>query len=614
MAELPSWAGARRVAVDIETKDPNLKKLGPGVRTDGEIVGVAFAIEDGPAFYLPIAHYAGGNLDRETVLRYLKDQAKVFEGDVVGANLQYDADYLAEVGVKFRGTFRDVQVAEPLLDELQFSYSLDNIATRYGLPGKDESFLRKFAAAWGVNPKSQMWMLPSSAVGSYAIQDVRLPLRLLRIQERKLDRLGLFDLYDVECRLQKVLLKMKRRGVRIDFEKLDQIEKLAIERETAANQRLFDATGVRFELGEINKKAPLLDVMDYLGVKVPRTPPSPKFPKGQESITNEFLATLDHPAADLIRDAKKWNKLRGTFVESIRTHEVRGRIHCTFNQMVGESDSGEGSDGARFGRLSCKNPNMQQQPARDEEIGALWRSIYLPDEGGEWACLDYSQQEPRWLVHYAELCELPKAKEAADAYRNDPNTDNHQMMADLCGIPRKPAKEIFLGRIYGMGGGKLARKLGLPTVFRVHSRTGEQYEAAGPEAQAIIDGFNRGVPFVEALAKMAETTAKREGYIITAGGRHCRFPPKVGGRGYDWTHKALNRLIQGSAGDQTKFAMDLADQAGFKIQLQVHDELDLTIESRKTAEALSEVMLGAMECRVPHRVDIETGPSWGEIS
>ena len=606
LSELPSWEGAKRIAVDIETCDPTLTKYGPGVRTNGYITGVAFAIEDGPAAYLPVRHYAGGNMDEEQVFAYLRDQAAVFGGEVVGANLQYDMDYLAQRGVHYSGIYRDVQIAEPLLDELQDSYSLDNIARRWGLPGKDESILKRFAGCYGVDAKKGMWQLPAKAVGAYAEQDVRLPLQLLRLQERKLADQDIFPIFDLECKLQKVLLKMKRRGVRIDFAKLDQIDRLSTEKELAALAEITRLTGIGLAIEDTTRTAALVPVLRHLGIPVPTTD------KGNDSLKNEYLATLDHPVCALIRDARKWNKLRGTFVESIRRHSVGDRIHCTFNQLRRDRDDGKGEEGARYGRLSCTNPNLQQQPSRDPDIGPLWRQIYIPDEGAEWACLDYSQQEPRWLTHYAELCGLPKAKEAAERYRNDPATDNHQMMADLCGIPRKPAKEIYLGVCYGMGGGKMARKLGLPTIRKIHSKSQFEYEAAGPECQALIDAFDEGAPYVKELAKKVEASAAAKGYIITAGGRRCRFPQISRGK-WDWCHKGLNRLIQGSSGDQTKKAMVDADEAGVRIQLQVHDELDFSIWDRSEAETCAEIMRNALPCNVPAKVDIEIGPNWGQI-
>jgi DNA polymerase I-like protein with 3'-5' exonuclease and polymerase domains len=255
---------------------------------------------------------------------------------------------------------------------------------------------------------------------------------------------------------------------------------------------------------------------------------------------------------------------------------------------------------------------MQQQPARDEEIGPMWRRIYIPDEGGIWAACDYSQQEPRMLIHFAELCGLNKASEAADRYRNDPSTDNHQMMADLAGVSRKQAKIIFLGACYGMGEKKLCKDLGLPTKV-ITLKNGRRIEVAGDEGKHIFDTFHSRLPFVRQLENLCEERAKKNGYISTLLGRRCRFPRDEDGLNYDWTHKALNRLIQGSSADQTKRAMVEADRAGHHLQLQVHDEIDLTVDSREEAERLGELMENVVEMRVPSKVDVETGPSWGEV-
>ena len=639
LRELPSWRDAKRVCIDMETRDPNLTTMGPGVRRDGKIVGFGFAIEDGPGGYLPIAHGNGRNLDPEHVLQYFKDQAKHFKGEIVGANLPYDLDYMAEEKIIFKGAayFRDVCVAEPILDELQFSYSLDNIAARRGIPGKDERMLREAAAAYGVDPKAGLWELPPEFVGRYGEQDCRAPLAILRRQERDIDEQDLWDVWNLESKLLPVLLKMRRRGVRIDFDKLEQVERWAEEREVSALAKLTYLTGIHLDRSDTTKTAALIPVLEHIGVdfKDPknRTDPSTKFPEGQPSITNDSLDAMDSsPVIDALREAKKFNKLSGTFVKSIRTHSVKGRIHCTFKQMIGEDDSGN-EGGARYGRLSCSNPNLQQQPARDKEIGPMWRQIYIPDEGGEWACLDFSQQEPRWLVHYAEGQKLPKAKEMADRYRTDPTADNHDMMATLINpdwpnikdLKRKKyergvAKQIFLGLCYGMGPAKLAKSLGLPTKKRSFMKNGRkiEYLGAGDEAQALLDKFRKGVPFVKELMNRVQKKAGKKGYIFTAEGRRCRFPKlaKANSKGelYDWVFKGGNRLIQGSAGGQTKTAMVLADAAGVRVQLQVHDELDFTIWNPQEALDCAEIMRNALPCSVPHKVDIETGDNWGEIS
>lgn len=610
--ELPSWDGASRVAYDLETRDPQLTELGPGVRREGSyVVGISFAIEGGPAAYLPIAHDGGGNLDPAKVWAYLKDQAKVFTGDLCGANLPYDMDWSAESGVVFRRVryFRDVQIAEPLIDDNQFTYALDAIAARRGVPGKSEALLRAAAAAYGgIDPKKDMWRLPATFVGGYAEQDARLPLTLLTRQERDIEEQDLWEVYNMESRLLPVLVKMRRRGVRIDFDELDRVEHLSVVEQQKLLDEIHRQTNVRVGIGDMNKTALLAEVLEEIGVKLPLTA------TGKKSVTAPFLETLDHSVAAMIRQAKQWDKLRNTFVAGRRQHAIGDRVHPTFNQLRGPKPGRDSGDegGARYGRLSCSDPNLQQEPNRGF-LKKIWRKVYIPDEGGEWACLDFSQQEPRWLTHYAALQKFPKAEEARDRYINDPSTDNHNMMSELTGLPRDDAKELFLGRCYGMGGGKLCIKLGLPTEYKVHKRSGNRYLGAGPEGQAILDQFDEKAPYVRRLDYECRDRANRRGYIITAGGRRCRFPRHPSGRGYDWVHLALNRLIQGSSGDQTKKAMVDADDAGFPLQLQVHDELDLTIGDRQQSKDLAEIMLNAVECTVPHKVDAEHGPSWGEI-
>lgn len=621
VSALPSWADAKRVSVDLETKDPQLTKLGPGVRRDGSVIGIGFAIEDGPAFYLPIAHEGGGNLDAAKVWAYMRDQAKVFKGDIVGANFGYDLDYLIHNGVNFNPRyFRDVQVAEPIIDELQYQYGLDAILKRYGLPGKDEDKLRHAAEAYGVNPKKEMYKLPGHFVAEYAIADVRKPLALLRLQEKRIEEEGLWDIYNLESKVLPILVKMRRRGVRIDEKKLDDVELWSVEQERQACRVIYEESNVKIGVNEINTDELVLRALTEVGIEITKTTK-----KGAVSVAADAFKDIDHPICHAILRARAFNKLRGTFVESIRKHMVNGRVHCTFNQLRSSDDDGEGR-GTVSGRLSSTDPNLQQQPNRKTdwapEIAEEWRKIYLPEEGELWACNDFSQQEPRWVVHFAELCDLPKASVAADRYRTDPDTDFHTMMSQIIAgegpdwVPskkeRSEAKIIYLGMSYGMGGPKLCHSLGYPTGWK-KLKNGRWVQVAGPEGQAVMDRFNKEVPFVKRLADRVESAAKKRGYIMTALGRRCRFPLDDTGRNREWTHKALNRLIQGSSADQVKKAMVDADEAGFDLLLQVHDELDLSVPNKARALELSEVMMNAVTMNVPAKVDVEVGPSWGEI-
>lgn len=645
LGSLPSWADAKRVSIDTETCDPHLKTLGPGVRRGAFIAGYSFAIEGGPSFYVPIRHQGGDNVDPMMALRYLKDQAAAFKGEIVGANLSYDLDFLAEEGIWFGGAsrFRDIQIADPLINELHQSYSLHNIALRYGLPGKDEELLRRAAQEYGVDPKSGMWRLPARFVGKYGEVDVEQPLAILRKQEEIIEREGLQRIWELESRVVPALVKMRRRGIRIDMDKLEQVERWSLQEEGKALDLVYDQTGVRIAVGDVWRAEAFAPALEAIGVALERTK------TGKPSIRKDILDHLKHPVADALLWARKTNKLRTTFATSVRNHLTNGRIHCSFNQIAVEDEDSGGVKGARYGRMSCANPNLQQQPSRDE-FANMWRSIYVPDEGKIWATMDYSQQEPRWTTHYAEVLGLEKAFEAAEAYRTDPSTDNHDMMTRLINgedyyeragkaafkTARTHAKIIYLGLCYAMGGAKLARDLGLPTRWAVTSgygrdrrishfehkdearmaaselENGRVFEAAGEEAQKILDTFNTKAPFIKKLAEHCEKRAKQKGVLVTIGGRHCHFPQDENGN-YDWTHKALNRLIQGSSADQTKTALVALDDAGYEIQLQVHDELDYSATSREEAEGAAEIMRNCIPARVPFKVDVECGPSWGEI-
>lgn len=633
LSELPTdWNRAKRIGLDCETCDPHLKTLGLSVRRGGFIAGISFAMEDGPSYYLPLRHKGGDNMVEgpEAVLQYIREQAHAFTGEIVGANLPYDLDYLAEVGVHFPNIkyFRDVQIADPVINELHMSYSLHNIALRHGLPGKDENLLRIAAAEYGIDPKKDMWQLPARYVGPYAEVDAVRPLQILRKQERMIDELDLWKIYNLESKVLPVLVKMRRRGVLIDQDRLTRIEDWSLEQEAGALRKVKVHTGCNIAVGDVWKAGAIAPALEAIGITLKKTT------TGAPSIDKDVLSRIDHPVAKALGWARKTNKLRTTFAASVRRYMVDGRIHCSFKQMAQEDEDGT-QKGARYGRLSCVEPNLQQQPSRDE-FANEWRSIYIPDEGGEWATLDYSQQEPRWTTHFAAIMNLPGAKAAAQAYHDNPKLDNHQFMADITGLPRKAAKNIYLGLCYGEGGAKLCRELGLPTRWAVSYGKGRErrteyrddeesakqlrrevgdgfiYAAAGPEGQKILDTFDARAPFIRQLAKAASKVASSRGYITTGGGRRLHFPEREDGT-FDWTHKGLNRLIQGTSADQAKASLVALDEAGVPLQLQVHDDFNFSCYERKQAFMASEIMQNVMPALVPFRVDVEIGPSWGEI-
>jgi len=656
LSDLPSWKGAKRIAIDAETRDPSIgNQMGSGSLRDGYTVGWGFAIDGGPKHYLPFRHEGGDNLPVEAALGYLRDQIKDFDGEFVGANLAYDVDYGYNDGFEWHpdAKFRDVQIADPLIYELHMNYSLKAIGDRYGIEAKDEQLLVEAARSYGLDPKKGLWRLPGRFVGQYAEQDVASPLELLRRQEKIIDEEGLREIWDLETRTLPVLVRMRRRGVKIDFDKLAQIEQWSQTEEQAALDFIRHQTGIRIAFGDVWKPGALAPALEAIGIRLQKTS------TGAPQIDRFLLGGHDHPVCDAILRARKVNKIRTTFAESIRKYAVNGRIHGQFHQIAREDEQGD-QKGVRYGRLSATHPNMQQQPSpdRDPETAGEWRKIYVPDDGGIWGCNDYSQQEPRWTTHFAAVMNLPRAREAAKRYQDDPSTDNHDMMTRLIHgdsrveewlangtsdykVNRGYSKNIFLGLCYGEGGAKLCRDIKKPTrwmvtygwqenkrieyfdtqreamAYKMELQRGYVRETAGAEGQQIIDNFDKEVPYVGLLAKEATKRAEARGFVTTIFGRRLNFERRDDGT-FDYTHKALNRIIQGSSADQTKLALCELDRAGYFIQLQVHDETDGTFGSVAEAKAAGDIMMNCVKDRVtpfvPFKVDTECGKSWGEIS
>lgn len=651
---LPNWSSAKRIAIDVETNDPTLRTLGPGVRRGGYIAGYSFAIEDSPhKHYIPLRHAGGDNMENpDQALAYLRHQAKSFTGEIVGANLSYDLDYLFHSEVQFPNIkmYRDVQIAEPLIWEFARSFSLETICQKYLGIGKDEGILRDAAICYGIDPKKDLHLLPARFVGDYAEADAALPLLVLRRQEKEIEEQDLWRIYDMESQLLPVLVKMRQRGVRVSLDRLAQVEKWSKEQEQMALGEVEKLTEVRIPFNSVWQAAAIVPALQSIGCKIPVTPKTKK-----PSIDKAFLASIDHPVAVAIARARRVNKIRTTFCQSIRDHIIGDRIHATLHQLRTSSDDdqdGEGS-GARFGRCSSSNPNLQQQPARDPEIGPMWRSVYIPEEGELWCSADFSSQEPRQAVHYATTVKLgnvkvrtpsgyvwvnadESAKEMAHRYNTDPSTDPHQQLANMIvdrvatKDERKDAKIIFLGLSYGMGGAKLCRSLGYPTMQAVYSSLTKGtvaadseegrlaiaegsriYEAAGPQGQELLDKFDASVPFVRALSKVCQKAANKYGYIRTQAGRKCRFERDDAGNIVDG-HKGGNKLIQGSSADQTKQCLINLDKEGFFLQLQVHDEIIASVKNIAEAKRISQIMETTYTLAVPSIISLEVGPSWGE--
>jgi DNA polymerase I-like protein with 3'-5' exonuclease and polymerase domains len=622
VSELPSWKDAKRVAIDVECRDEKLKRLGPGCRRDPRsnfVCGFGVAIEDGPEFYVPLKHAGGDNVsDPDAAVAYLRDQIKAYDGVIVNNGINYDLDWISTtVGDEsiLSKKIMDPQCLAVLVNELHLQYDLDSICERAGLPGKDEAALRQAASAFRVDPKTEMWKLPARYVEAYGRTDARRALQVLRRLEEEAEREGVQQIWELEQKVTPILVKMRRRGVRIDFKKLEQIERRALDIEIEEVSKVERATGVQIGVGNIWKAEVLAHALRAYGVEPGKTA------TGKSSVDKVLLKDAGDVGKWILR-AREWNKLRTTFCSQVREFAIGDRVHCSFNQLKATGEDGE-ERGVRYGRLSSSNFNMQYQPVRHDEYGNLWRSVYVPDEGAEgWACSDWSQQEPRIGVHYAEILEkqsngreCPGASAFADEYRKNPALDIHQKLTDLANdpinYPRKVVKNFVNGRLYGMGNVKLCWQMGWPTEWR--SIHGTMREVPTRESQAKIDGFLEFAPWIPGLTRAAARAAEKNGFVWTILRRKCHF--EKGHDGKIWkAHKAFNRVGQGSAADQMKATLVAADAEGIPVQLAVHDEFDFSYGDLKEAKRLKELQMTVVTFNVPMKVDLEIGDSWGNLT
>lgn len=626
---LPDLSGAAVLSIDCETYDPELLTHGPGwARGVGHIVGVSIGTDDGGRWYFPIRHEVEpqDNWDPDAVLRWLRHTLGNPRQPKVGANLLYDLGWLRHEGVTVRGELVDVQFAEALLDE-RADVNLETLGQKYLGEGKDSNLLYEWCAKYyggkaTGQQRANIYRAPPRLVGPYAESDADLPLRVARAVYPLLVREGLLDLFRMECALIPLLIDMRFAGVRVNVARAEELQGILAERSKEAHKKLRNMVG--FDV-DINSADSLARAFDHIGLSYGRTA------KGRASFTKSFLESLKHPLADCIREIRKCDKLRGTFIESyILDSHVNGMIYGQFHPLRGDST------GTRSGRFSSSNPNLQNIPARDDELAPLIRGLFIPDEGHvAWRKYDYSQIEYRFLIHFA--CG-PGSNEVREYFNLHPDTDYHEMALELVAPQagwdistkelrkhwRRPIKNINFGLIYGMGVDKLAEGLGLTKA----------------DGKALFAAYHKGVPFAKATMEACAEEAQRTGVITTILGRRSRFDLweptswdadtvalpyeqailRYGSIRRAFTHKALNRRLQGSAADLMKAAMLKCYQDGVFAEtgiprLTVHDELDFSDPGGKD-EAFREmkhIMETALTLRIPVRADGEIGPDWGHV-
>ncbi len=604
------------VAIDLETRDPKLTTIGPSWISpalsgpDAYVLGVSVAWGDfkdeTPAgtCYIPLNHQEG-NAPHDSAMRWLRELAKT-PNTKIFANAQYDLGHLIyTLGMdSWHGEIVDVQLQAPLLDEQRFSYSLDALAKTYlEAEAKDYSVIATALAdysrkEWGQN----FWRLTPEQIADYAEHDARLTYCLYKVFEKRIKEEDLTAVSDIEHRLILPLIHMRRRGVRIDMERVEQIRKELEQNIEQAELEIQRQAGRRVSAWVSSELANLFIDRGHTPPLTPKT--------GAYSITKEWLGSLgDDPVAKAVRQLRRCTTLLQTFIVGHMSYALQDphgdyRIHAAFHPL--RSDEG----GTVTGRFSSSDPNLQNIPARDEYWGPRIRSVFLPEPGDLWVAMDYSSQEPRLTATVANRLGCPGAAELVAAWRENPNLDLHQWTADLMQVPRKVAKSINLGLTYGMGGGKLAKQLGLP--YTVARRGEQEVLYPGPEAKELLDKYHAHMPFVRCASQKLAQMAQQRGYVRTLCKRRIRFPLQPDGTRWR-THKALNAVIQGSAADQTKLAfIDCVRKGGVPL-LTVHDELGFSAR-RDDIPLLQQAMKEALYLDVPVVVDVAAGPTWGDAT
>ena len=599
--EFPDLSKYDEIAIDLETKDPDLMKMGSGsVTKNGEVVGIAVAVE-GWCGYYPIAHEGGGNMDFKMVLNWITDVLKT-PSTKIFHNAMYDICWLRSMGLTINGKIVDTMIAAGLCDENQMRYDLNSCSKRYTGLTKDESALYAAAKEWGVDAKGEMYKLPAMYVGQYAEKDASITLQLWQVLKREIEFQDIESIFNLETELFPCLVDMKFLGVRVDVEAAHQLKDKLSSEEKECLLKVKKETGVDTQIWAARSIA---QVFEKLRLPFDRTEKT-----NSPSFTKNFLQNHPHPVVKHIARAREINKAHTTFIDTIIKHSHKGRIHAEINQLRGDNG------GTVTGRFSYSNPNLQQIPARNKELGPMIRSLFIPEEGHTWGVFDYSQQEPRLVVHYSALQNLYGVDSVLDSY-NEGNADFHTIVADMAQIPRSQAKTINLGLFYGMGKNKLQAELGV----------------SKEKSDELFKQYHEKVPFVKMLMDNVMQRAQSRGQIRTLLGRLCRFhlwePNMFGmhkalphdaalmehgpGIRRAFTYKALNKLIQGSAADMTKKAMLELYKEGIIPHIQVHDELDISVKSKEHADKIKQIMESAVDLEVPNKVDYESGPNWGTI-
>lgn len=627
---LPDLRGRGDIAIDTETRDDTLSLgRGPGwVYRAGWVCGVSMACAD-RAVYIPVRHPDSRCHDHDAVGRWIRDHyvstdRKIFQ------NAPYDMGWiLSEWDIGPPDKIDDTMAMAYIIDEMWPDRSLDGLCKWQGVPGKDEKTLRLVAEAYGCDPKKDLWRLPARYVGAYAEQDARSTLLLAGKFRSQIAAQQLEDAYQLECDLLPMVLEMRRRGIRIDMDRAARTrDELLLKRDETLAELTRKIGGRALTIDDLNSPSMMSDLFSRESIAVPRTE------KNNPSFTTDWMEKHDHWLPQLATVALKYHDAGHKFVGSyIMEYTSSGRIHAEIRQYKDERG------GTRTSRFAYSNPPLQQMPSRHPKIAKMIRSLFLPEDGEVWGALDYSQQEFRLMVHFANVCHMAGVEAAVRMYNEDPKTDFHNLASELTKLPRRKAKDVNFAKAFGAGKDKFALMTGMTV----------------EEAVAVMGQYDRELPFIHRLSEFCQKRAQARGFIRLIDGARARFD-RWEPRWIDWkkmrehmvevnwpdmpinpcywdeavartrdkrhfwygerlqrsrTHTAMNSLIQGSAARQTKMAMRQCWREGIVPLLQMHDELSSSFSEEATARRMQQIMIEVCPLTVPVRVDAEFGVNWG---
>lgn len=649
--ELPDLTRHKVIAIDTEDRDDGLAQdKGPfwyrKSRVErGYVCGVGVAWE-GSGIYVPVEHPdTPGCFSRETVARWL---LPAFRSDTlfVFQNAPFDIGWFsADFGLPPPNRIADIRAAAMMVDENRLKYDLDSLCEWCGIPGKDETILREAAAAYKCHPKKDIYKLPARFVGPYGAWDPGATLgvwnKLLPIMERE----KTLKAFQTEMDLIPLVHEMRLRGVRVNVDTAERTQKELY----AKRDRLLTNLADRLEISrslvgidEIRKTSVLAKWHDAHRIAYPSTEPTKGHPEGQPSFRKQWMQVHPHWLPRLVTEIEQTHDAAEKFIGKFLLDFVyQDRLHPTINQFRSSDDEGNTS-GTRSHRFSYADPPLQQAPARNVELCVAFRGCFEPEQGEIWGSHDYSQQEYKWMVHYAFCNGLPKADAARQKYLENPDTDFHELVAGLTGLSRRSAKDVNFAKAYGAGVSKFALMTGLTE----------------EEAQRVMQQYDTEMPFIKELDKKCKEVAGSRGWLTMKDGARAHFDTwepwwipidvkKAGYKdpmwqsqmypcseeeaarrfkttGHPWAqegvnrqlkrgflHKALNRLIQGVSARQTKEAMVACWHAGIVPLLQMHDELNFSCPDEAYGKRAAEIMREALPGAIPMKVDAEYGKTWG---